>query len=454
MGMFLMSKYNLKLFQMRKLTTIQNDGPESHYIGNLWIEQNNDTQPLLYANSDSSHAGWQPLISSFITAFKKSLGPKSMLPPNGAVVAGAMWYNSILTTSTCPSEASGGYFVKPDGFETARDWLNYAIVLSPGTEGATLRAYSNGQLLRGTASLSPGGLIYGAFEGVSAGFQRMEVVGSDGTILAVAAGGRCISDGCPDCIYNLNPIVVGFGTDTGAVGTCPKSRDCVKVAGDNPGGSGIVYINPSIWTESDPEVFCKPPCILVFPPLLLTATTTITLPPYTTSLVQSRLTTRITTLASGKSDFGVVYLFPISLVVARQASLSHFYLMISRAPQNTTDKDILTWRSTGSTSEILGYSLVSESTVITFPHSKLLGFPIHKKADIKHSHYDGNQCVGTINHSKPDHSIHDLYDKQHRRTYYGYNILSPSDLWGPNNDSRSHYINNNTTTLSLDYNFT
>lgn len=47
-----------------------------------------------------------------------------MEPPNGATVAGAMWYNSILTTATCPVdvEDSGGYFVKPTGFETARDW--------------------------------------------------------------------------------------------------------------------------------------------------------------------------------------------------------------------------------------------------------------------------------------------------------------------------------------------
>jgi hypothetical protein len=231
-----------------------------------------------------------------------------------------MWYNSILTTSTCPNEASGGYFAKPDGFVSARDWLNFAIILNPGTEGVTLQAYSNGVLLTGTAALNPGGLIYGAFEGVSAGFQRMEVVGSDGSILAVAAGGRCISDGCPDCIYNLNPVVVGFGPDTGAVGTCPESRDCAEVVGDNGGGSGIVYIDPSIWTEPDPEVSCEPPCILVFPPLELNTTTTITIPPYTTSLVQSLLTTRTTTLEDSKSDFGVDQLFQVPSRVVRWTS--------------------------------------------------------------------------------------------------------------------------------------
>lgn len=201
----------------------------------------------------------------------------------------------------------------------------------------------------------------------------MEVVGPDGSILAVAAGGRCISDGCPDCIYNLNPSVVGFGPDTGAVGICPEARDCKAIADENPGGEGLVYIDPSIWTDSDPVVQCNPQCTFVFPPLKLGSPTTITLPEYPTSLVQSYLTTRTTTLEDGKSDTELTLFFHVK----EKVSLATQWLPVTNIPvtiRKMRKKVMLTWWTCRIDVENSGYSMISESTTITFPPGRCIVF--------------------------------------------------------------------------------
>ncbi|CZT19452.1 uncharacterized protein RCC_05303 [Ramularia collo-cygni] len=51
-------------------------------------------------------------------------------------------------------------------------------------------------------------------------------------------------------------------------------------------GSGVVYINPTIWMEPQASrtVDCIPPCTFVLPPITLATPTTITFPPWTTTL--------------------------------------------------------------------------------------------------------------------------------------------------------------------------
>jgi glucan 1,3-beta-glucosidase len=55
--------------------------------------------------------------------------------------------------------------------------------------------------------------------------------------------------------------------------------------GTSGDGSGVVYIDPQIWTEPGPVIVqCYPPCTYVLPPVTVTTTTTITFPLYVTSL--------------------------------------------------------------------------------------------------------------------------------------------------------------------------
>ncbi len=40
--------------------------------------------------------------------------------------------------------------------------------------------------------------------------------------------------------------------------------------------SSVGYVDPDIWTGSEPGATCEPPCILVLPPYPLTTTETVT----------------------------------------------------------------------------------------------------------------------------------------------------------------------------------
>jgi len=110
--------------------------------------------------------------------------------------------------------------------------------------------------------------------------------------MLVTASGRCVSDNCLDCIYNINPQVVGLGSDfTGANRACP-SRGLYAI--DN---YPVVYLDQAVY--SGVPAHCTPPCRLVFPPSSLPTPTTITILEYRTSLeVQPGITTTITVTIS------------------------------------------------------------------------------------------------------------------------------------------------------------
>lgn len=126
-----------------------------------------------------------------------------MTPPANTLAVGAMWYKTTLHTATCPSSAT-----VPEGWTTGTDSLNWAIVLASGQEGMQVRAISNGVVLQ-TAAVSPG-LNSGSRSGVQAGNQLLELQDASGTVVWSATGGRCVSSGCPDGIYNMNYQVVGL----------------------------------------------------------------------------------------------------------------------------------------------------------------------------------------------------------------------------------------------------
>jgi hypothetical protein len=58
----------------------------------------------------------------------------------------------------------------------------------------------------------------------------------------------------------------------------------LQVSGDLGPDDPVVYIGPTVWIEPSPTVQCSPPCILVLPPSVLPSETTISIPPYVTSL--------------------------------------------------------------------------------------------------------------------------------------------------------------------------
>ncbi|OJD38735.1 glycoside hydrolase family 71 [Diplodia corticola] len=194
-----------------------NDGPESHYLGTIWPEMNNDTDPSRYATQSAApHTAIQPLLSSFIAAFKSTLGPADMQPQGPAKdkpAIGALWYKSILASTACPDEHSGElHDAKPDGYAVAADVAAWAVVVADDADDAaelTLRGFSGGQQVGDVVDLVPG-FNFGNFSALRAGKQCMEVRDKAGALVAVARGGGDVSGDCPDGIYNLNPQVVGL----------------------------------------------------------------------------------------------------------------------------------------------------------------------------------------------------------------------------------------------------
>jgi hypothetical protein len=202
------------------ITDIQNDGPEAHYMGNLWPEQNTDVQPNNYANQDDwPHQAWQGIYTSFITAWKAGGNIASMKPViSSNIVEGSMWYKTILQSASCPGEGlSGGYYNKPDNYDTGYDQLNYAIVLRDGFSGFYVQCTSGGVNIGTLRPLIPG-LNYGFCQGVNVGTQRIAVVTSTGTVISAANGIACVSSGCPQGMYNMNYQVVALAADNH--GTC------------------------------------------------------------------------------------------------------------------------------------------------------------------------------------------------------------------------------------------
>ncbi|EKG13599.1 hypothetical protein MPH_09243 [Macrophomina phaseolina MS6] len=202
--------------------------------------------------------------------------------PHNEEFTGAIWYKTILQNASCPWDGASEYFVQPDGFETGDDALNFAVVMP--SAGYFVELYSGGkQILR---SELHAGLNYGTLPGLQPGWQRMHIVDSAGNIKRVAAGGRCVSSGCPDCVYNMNPQVVPLSDNTEDNGQCPDTR-C---------GGVNVYVPGSIWKD-DPIMQCIPPCTFILPAYQLSTNTTITWPVLTTtvwSILEGSTITKLT----------------------------------------------------------------------------------------------------------------------------------------------------------------
>ena len=195
------------------------DGPESHYIGNIWPESNGDPQPAPYANqTHSPHTAWQPLITSFIRAWKAGGLASSMPPPSGVPAVGAIWYKTILQNTTCSKDGQDMYWEKPEGFETGTDSLNWAVILPAGSSDLRIQAIS-GNVVLSTVEAGPG-LNFNSPNGEQAGEQRLELLDAGGNIVMSTTGGRCVEADSPDGMYNMNYHVVGLTQGNGTGNGC------------------------------------------------------------------------------------------------------------------------------------------------------------------------------------------------------------------------------------------
>lgn len=176
----------------------QNDAGESHYIGPCWAE-GLTPEILQYGNSDTApHSGWQPLITSFINAFKAGSSAGAMKPASGSF-AGSMWYRGVLTS--CNGD-------KPRGAGAAVDAVNWAVVLPAGSSGFQVRVTSGGQVL---ATQSVGaGLNYNSVRGMQTGAQKVELLDGSGRVVATAGSQVDVSNSPSNGFCNYNYYVAGL----------------------------------------------------------------------------------------------------------------------------------------------------------------------------------------------------------------------------------------------------
>lgn len=88
----------------------------------------------------------------------------------------------------------------------------------------------------------------------------------------------------------------GFGTEvtgpSSGGGNNPGSGSSGNSGGGSSGngvGSGVVYVDGTVWTDPQPLVACEPPCVLILPPIQLPSSTVITFPALTTTYVTKRI---------------------------------------------------------------------------------------------------------------------------------------------------------------------
>ncbi|KAF9888531.1 hypothetical protein FE257_008638 [Aspergillus nanangensis] len=174
-----------------------NDGGESHYIGNMWPEAYATDLPeiLLYANTEQwPHYAWQPLVTSFINAFKVGKSAKQMEPPAGNQAVGALWYRGML--KTCNEKV-------PRNIDAAVDSVNYAIVLPKSSKGLKIQVSSGGKVLT-TVKANPG-LNYAAVSGMRVGPQVLKLLDRRDKVLMSAASTSDVTNSSK-CNFNFNVV--------------------------------------------------------------------------------------------------------------------------------------------------------------------------------------------------------------------------------------------------------
>lgn len=160
---------------------------------------------LQYGDTDENpHTGWQPLISSFIDAFKAGASDTSaMVPTNGGSFAGALWHRGVV--KSCLNNGGDG---TPRGSGGASDTVVYAVVLPANSQGFQVRVTSGGDVIA-TQSVSAG-LSYNSIQGLKTGAQLLELLDGSGNVVAKANSKKDVSDQPTNGFCNFNYYVAGL----------------------------------------------------------------------------------------------------------------------------------------------------------------------------------------------------------------------------------------------------
>lgn len=100
-----------------------------------------------------------------------------------------------------------------------------------------------------------------------------------------------------------------LGISDWAVDLQSEDGDSGSSGSSNSSGGGTAYIDPGIWSSASLLVTAIPGMTLIWPPMPLPTTTTISFPLWTTTVEYSSLTTLTTTLSGGVTSTYPYYIY-------------------------------------------------------------------------------------------------------------------------------------------------
>lgn len=120
------------------------------------------------------------------------------MKPSGDSPIGALWYRGVLAPCDTSLRGSGA----------AINSVNYAVVLPPTLEGASIQVSSGGQVISKVPA--HGGLNYNAVGGMATGLQKLEILDQSGAVIASASSKVDAADGPQGGFCNFNYYVAGL----------------------------------------------------------------------------------------------------------------------------------------------------------------------------------------------------------------------------------------------------
>ena len=128
-----------------------------------------------------------------------------MMPPSDVQAVGAMWYRPILKSASCANDQFG----KPEGWQGARDSVNFAVIVSPAVAAGAKIVVSSGGNVLNTVDASPG-LNWAAVDGMTTGAQKVELLDATGNVVLSASSKQDVTADAPDGVCNFNFLVDGL----------------------------------------------------------------------------------------------------------------------------------------------------------------------------------------------------------------------------------------------------
>lgn len=132
----------------------------------------------------------------------------------------------------------------------------------------------------------------------------------------------------------MNPTVLKFSD-------AKDDQTCNEVCSGPRDGSEVVFIDPSIWSQSAPNLGCVPPCTFILPPETLVSATTISIAPVTETMEE----TWPSATRGGTVIYGTKTVTTVITIPAITTTVIEYSNIVWDKTQGVSTTDITFWYS-------------------------------------------------------------------------------------------------------------